>query len=200
MSDETQKSSIRRAAQSFFTNRVFVGNGIDIGSGGCPLTKEMGFPLIESCEPFDMEHGDAQFIHEYRETGKYDFVHSSNCLEHMYNPYTSLVNWCSLLKPGGYLVATFPEEDLYEQGIFPSRWNSDHKWTFSLSKLLSWSSRHVNVIDLVKKVPNTRIMRLDVIDTNYNYDLVNVDQTRGEAEAFVEIVLQKTKNYNFNSK
>lgn len=191
MSNETSKSSKRRSAQSFFADRVFVGKGIDIGCGEDILKPEFGFPRIVSVEPFDLEHGDAQYINQYRQERAYDFVHSSNCLEHMRDPLEALANWFKLVKHGGYLVATFPDEDLYEQGIFPSIWNSDHKWTFSLSKLLSWSPRHVNVLHMLDKLPDCRIMRADLIDTDYDYSQRGVDQTRGEAEAFIEIVLQR---------
>jgi SAM-dependent methyltransferase len=191
MSAETSKAADRRRVQWAFTNRIFKGRGIDIGCGADLLQPEHGFPLIESCEPFDLEHGNAQFIHQYKEEGSYDFVHSSQCLEHMVDAYEALKNWFKLVKVGGYLVATFPDEDLYEQGTFPSRWNHDHKWTFSINKKKSWSYRHIDVLDMLASLENCKIIRVDLIDTNYNYALNNVDQTRGDAEAFIEIVLQK---------
>lgn len=200
MSEETRKSSIRRATQSFFVDRVFKGCGIDIGCGNDILKKEFGFPLIDSVEPFDLEHGDAQYITQFRGKDKYDFVHSSNCLEHMKNPYVALSNWLALVKPNGYLVATFPDEDLYEQGTFPSQWNHDHKWSFSITKVMSWSGRHINVLDLIDKLPDAKICRVDLIDTNYDYSLSGVDQTRHGAEAFIEIVLQKLPKYNYLTK
>lgn len=41
-----------------------------------------------------------------------------------------------------------PDEDLYEQGHFPSIFNSDHKSTFSISKSHTWSPRSFNMYDL----------------------------------------------------
>lgn len=198
MSDETSKAAFfRRKKDSLFVDRVFNGVGIDIGCGPDILTKEMGFPLIKSVEPFDLEHGDAQYINSKRPHNYYDFVHSSQCLEHMVDPYLSLKNWFELVKPDGYLVCTFPDEDLYEQGYWPSIWNSDHKWTFSIYKKQSWSPKHINVTDLVSSIYNAKTLRIDLVDTNYDYSILEsgkrFDQTLapGTAEAFIEIILQK---------
>ena len=46
-----------------------------------------------------------------------------------------------MLEPGGHLIVTVPDEDLYEQGHFPSDYNRDHKWTFTIHKPKSWSER-----------------------------------------------------------
>lgn len=198
MSNETSKAAPRRNIDELFTKKAFVGKGIDIGCGPDPLKKEHGFPLIESIEPFDMEHGDAQYVNKYRDNGAYDFVHSSQCLEHMVNPYVALSNWFKLVKPGGYMVVTFPDEDLYEQGFWPSRWNSDHKWTFSIDKENSWSPKHISVVDLLGILGTKAIVhKLAVVDTRYDYSLIGkvppVDQTlhNDTAEAFIELVVQK---------
>src|SRR3546814_12230808 len=73
-------------------------------------------------------------------------------------PYTTLFrseglrNWFRILKPGGHLIVTVPDEDLYEQGIFPSAYNPDHKWTFTIWKAASWSPKSRNLIDLVRSL------------------------------------------------
>ena len=63
----------------------------------------------------------------------YDFVHSSHTLEHMRDAAEALCNWWRILAPGGYLIVVVPDWELYEQGVWPSQWNSDHKQRFSLS-------------------------------------------------------------------
>lgn len=70
----------------------------------------------------------------------------------MNDPESVIQDWYSLLKPGGYFVVIVPDEDLYEQGSFPSVFNPDHKFTFTLSKSKSWSPRSINILDLVKKL------------------------------------------------
>lgn len=190
MSNETEKASNRRK-NTWLYNKVFNGYGIDIGCGSDILNKNKEFPNIINVDPFDKEHGDAQYIHNFISKNKYDFVHSSQCLEHMHNPIESIQNWWKIIKPNGYLIFSVPDEDLYEQGIFPSRWNDDHKWTFSIYKNNSWSTKHINILDLIKVINNSSIIKVELIDTNYNYSLKHIDQTRDKAEAFIEVILQK---------
>src|SRR5258708_2717369 len=72
-----------------------------------------------------------------------------HCLEHMRNADIALKNWFRILKPGVHLLVIVPDEDMYEQGIFPSTFNSDHKWTFTVFKTASWSNRSRNLVELI---------------------------------------------------
>lgn len=193
MSYETKKADKRRKKLYLFKNKVFIGKGIDIGCGKDILSKKV-FKKITSVEPFDFEDGDAQYINKYKSETSYDFVYSSNCLEHMDDPVVALKNWFSLVDEGGYLVFTVPDEDLYEQGTFPSRFNPDHKWTFTIYKENSWSSKSINIVDLLKVLLNCKIVKIELVDTNYDYSKSNEDQTKDDAEAFIEVVIQKTQN------
>jgi SAM-dependent methyltransferase len=164
MSNETSKT------KKFWTPQevnYLKGNGIDIGCGNDPV-----YPHVQ---PFDLEHGDANKISEYVKDLK-DFVFSSHCLEHMNNPEIALTEWFKVLKPGGYLFVLVPDEDLYEQGFFPSRYNSDHKWTFTISKAKSWSPKSVNVLDLVKKI-NAEVISIKLQDYNYDYQIYSHKST-----------------------
>lgn len=192
MADETKKATARRA-NTWLYNKVFKGEGVDIGCGEDILNKDKSFPNIVSVEPFDLIHGDAQYINQYINK-QYDFVHSSQCLEHMVDVDVAISNWWSIVKPGGHLIITVPDEDLYEQGNFPSIYNSDHKWTFSIYKQNSWSIKHKNILNIISKLENFLIIKIELIDTNYNYTITNTDQTRGDAEAFIEVILQKSIN------
>jgi len=193
MTNETKKANKRRKKERLFKERVFVGKGIDIGCGNDILDKRV-FKRIESIEPFDVKDGDAQYINRYRKEESFDFVYSSNCLEHMEDPFLALKNWFSLVRDGGYLVFTVPDEDLYEQGVFPSRYNPDHKSTFTIFKQRSWSPKSLNVVDLIRAIGSCKVLKIAIVDTKYGYSLSNVDQTRGNAEAFIEVVLQKVGN------
>lgn len=190
MAYETRKANKRRIKEPLFRDRAFIGKGIDIGSGKDILSKKV-FKRISSIEGFEHEDGDAQYINKYREQESYDFVYSSNCLEHMENPVIALKNWFSLLKVGGYMVFTVPDEDIYEQGVFPSKYNPDHKWTFTIYKEKSWSPKSINIVDLLYKLPGYQILKIFLADTNYDYSQLNVDQTQGKAEAFIEVVVKK---------
>jgi SAM-dependent methyltransferase len=57
-----------------------------------------------------------QFIAEATHLAKvpsaaYDFVLSSNCLEHVANPLKALIEWRRVLKPGGLLLLLLPVQD-----------------------------------------------------------------------------------------
>ena len=187
---ESTKAYLRRRSDPFW-NEVFVGDGLDVGSGDDPFRKEW-FPGVRSMRTFDLEDGDAQYLARKFPAGSFDFVHSSNCLEHMAGVWEALLGWLHVLKPGGHLVFTVPDEDLYEQGVFPSRWNPDHKWTFALNKESSWSQRSVNLAGLAEAIGFCEERRIVLADSGYDRSVSGVDQTMGAAEAFWEVVLRKT--------
>lgn len=138
------------------------GRGIDIGCGNAPIRDDV--------DRFDRTEGDAEKIGDYVHK-LYDFVFSSHTLEHMTDPFSALEGWFSLVKPNGYLVLTVPDEDLYEQGLFPSIFNGDHKHTFTISKTCSWSPVSVNVVDLVKKL-NGSVEIMALQDDGYDRSLL----------------------------
>jgi len=190
---ECSKSINRRLADSRFVRKYFTGKGIDIGGKPDPLAiyREF-FPLIDHVRTWDLEDGDAQFLANVDE-GTYEFVHSSHCLEHLHDPLEGLKNWLRVLKDDGYLIITIPDEDLYEQGIFPSNFNLDHKWTFTLYKPTSWSECSINVIDMVKQMGDAAaIEKLELLNANYRYALPRYDQTLTPvAECGIEIIIRK---------
>lgn len=191
MSAESTKAAARRKG-TWLYNKVFTGKGIDIGCGADILNKE-DFPNIVSVEPFDLEHGDANKINEYFYDDYFDFVAGSQVLEHLWNPLDALRRMLKIVKPGGYVIQSFPDYYLYEKGDFPpSKFNSDHKRCFSIHEHIS-HPYHVNVLELLMKLTHiAEIIKVEKIDTHYDYSLpLHVDQTRGEAEAFIEIILQK---------
>lgn len=186
---ETTKSLVRRLRDPFW-NEVFTGNGIDVGSGDDPFHNEW-FPNVRSVRPFDKRDGDAQYLSRYIKVESVDFLYASNCLEHLEAPLEAVLGWLRVVKPGGYVVFTVPDEDLYEQGVFPSRWNSDHRVTFTLFKEKSWSRRSISLAKMLSMIPSCRVRRIELADTGYDRSLRNIDQTLGKAEAFWEVVIGK---------
>ena len=166
--------------------KVFKGKGIDIGCGNDPI--------LDNVERFDIEDGDANQIEKYVKK-RFDFVFSSHCLEHMKNPYHTIQQWWSLVKDNGYLYLIVPDEDLYEHGHFPSKYNTDHKWTFSLLKQKNANVRSINIIELLSSLENARVLKLEVQDNNYNYLLEETDQTLGNATAQICCCIQKSEKY-----
>lgn len=137
------------------------GKGIDIGCGNDPITNE--------CQRFDIEDGDANCITDYiQDEGSYDYVVSIHSLEHMYNPEKTLHDWWKLVKVDGIMMIVVPDEDLYEQGYWPSLFNWDHKATFTLSKEKSYSEVSYNLYELVSGLKNTEIIALRLQDHLYD--------------------------------
>lgn len=197
---ELSKSIVRRLADCNFINKYFIGKGIDIGGKPDPLLLYMElFPQIKDVKVWDLEEGDAQLMKGVRKNS-YDFVHSSHCLEHLHDPIEGIKNWFRILKPGGYLVIIVPDEDLYEQGIFPSTYNEDHKWTFTIYKNSSWSKKSINIIELLKELGNdSNIIKIELLHSTYRFNLPRYDQTITPiGESGIEIIVQKKSNASGN--
>lgn len=190
---ECSKSIQRRLVDSNFLRRYFVGEGIDIGGMPDPLLMyQEFFPLMRGIKTWDWEDGDAQYLSSVGDE-TLDFVHSSHCLEHLVDPMVGLHNWLRVLKPGGFLVVTVPDEDLYEQGEFPSTFNCDHKWTFTIFKYNSWSDKSINLLDLVKNFGEiAELMKLELLTATHRFNLPRFDQTLTPVgECGIELVMRK---------
>jgi SAM-dependent methyltransferase len=190
---ECSKSIPRRLSQPNFLNKYFVGRGLDIGGKPDPLALYVElFGRMDSVCTWDLEHGDAQLLAGVADES-YDFVHSSHCLEHLRDPREGLVNWLRVVKPGGHLVILVPDEDLYEQGQFPSTFNGDHRWTFTIFKAGSWSPRSLNVLTLVSELaPQAEAVKIERLDATYRHALPRFDQTvTPVGECGIEIILRK---------
>ena len=159
--DEAKKTNNMRG--QVFLKKYFSGKIIDIGAG-----EDL---VCDGAEKFDQDDGDANHITRYRNINTYDTVHSSHCLEHMYEPEKALLEWWKIIKPGGYLVLVVPDEDLYEQGYWPSHFNRDHKATFTISNKKSWSPVSFNILELVSSLPNSEIISAEIQDKYYEYNL-----------------------------
>lgn len=199
---ECSKSIFRRLYDPNFSRLYFRGKGIDIGGKPDPLAlyAEL-FPLVSSVRTWDLEDGDAQYMATVADD-TFDFVHSSHCLEHLRDPAEALANWLRILRPGGHLVLTMPDEDLYEQGRFPSTFNRDHKWTFTVFKTRTWSERSLNLLDLLRGLGEScDIRRVVTIDGAYRYSLPRYDQTLTPvAEAAIEAVVRKRPQAEIEAK
>ena len=193
MSDETGKCVLRRFHDHRFATRYFVGDGIDIGSGEDSLDKyKEFFPMISSIKSWDLPDGDAQFMWSAKDE-TYDFVHSSHCLEHLNDAHIGLKNWIRVTKKNGHLVIVIPDEDLYEQGVFPSTFNGDHKCTFTINKKESWNkTSSINVFDLLSAQENIKICKIELLDATFRYGRERFDQTfHSFGDCAIEIILQK---------
>lgn len=187
---ETTKANKRRNKIDLF-HKIFKGKGIDIGAGQDNLNKDNIFKDIKFCESFDIKDGDAQHINSYKPEKFYDFVYSSHCLEHMKYPFIAIRNWFSLVKYDGYMVIAVPDQDLYEQGHWPSIFSTDHKWCMTMKNEKSKNLSSINVFDLLNSLDNCEIIKVELVDTNYDYSLKDVDQCFNDVECCIEIIVRK---------
>ncbi|HEU4620702.1 MAG TPA: methyltransferase domain-containing protein [Burkholderiaceae bacterium] len=190
---ELSKSIYRRMSDPGFINHYFVGEGIDIGGAPDPLGQyQQQFPRMGKVRIWDLADGDAQQMSGVPDAS-YDFVHSSHCLEHLRDPVEGLQNWFRIVKPGGHVTVLVPDEDLYEQGVFPSTFNTDHKWTFTIFKERSWSQQSVNVLALLATLgPAADVQVVRQLNTTFRFGLPRMDQTMTPiGDCAIEFVVRK---------
>lgn len=198
---ECSKSIVRRLHDSRFIRKYFCGDGIDIGGAPDPLKLYIElFPLMRSVRTWDIIDGDAQKLNSIGDE-MYDFVFSSHCLEHLNDPLESLQSWMRVTKPLGYLIFIVPDEDLYEQGVFPSTFNKDHKHTFTIGKTKSWSPKSIDILRLLTALgPVAAIERIELLDATYRYNLPRSDQTITPiGEGAIEVVIRKRSEFEMIS-
>lgn len=194
MTHETGKAVARRLHDSRYL-RWITGSVIDIGSGDDPFDRYAGlFPLVTSVRCWDKVHGDALLMPGIA-NNSFDCVHSSHCLEHLTHPRVALRKWISICKPGGHLVIAVPDEDLYEKGQWPSRFNAEHKWSFNLSKVPDDARSHsLNLLELLLDVRyRVEILSVQLLDAGYDSSLpLTFDQSLlVSCEPAIEVVLRK---------
>jgi len=168
----------RRVREGFF-ERYCQGKGIDIGYGGDPVT-----PTVRG---WDIEDGDAHHMPGIADA-TYDFVYSSSSLEHMDNPEIAVRRWWQILKPGGFLIVSVPDRDLYEKKkTLPSRFSLDHKHFFLLDQ--DDPPDTIGLVQLVKRVcPGAEIVEARQHTDGYT------DRDPPDGEYFDEVIARKGLN------
>jgi SAM-dependent methyltransferase len=179
---ESSKTNNIRGAE--FRSRYFFGRVIDIGCGADIV--------MPQAIPFDVAQGDAQRMLDYFQPESFDCVHSSHCLEHMRDVKSALQQWWALVKPSGYLVVVVPDEDLYEQGAWPSLFNADHKATFRLGKIKSWSPVSYDLEELARGLPDSQVVDVCIQDDAYDRRLIKKKIT-GLGRLFFKLARQRRR-------
>lgn len=194
----------RRWAESdaggFPWREIFKGQVLDVGSG------DDGIRLDDACTTyFDLPDGGGDDLRKFfpNALGFYDVIHGSQVLEHMLDPVKALESWIDLVRPGGHIIATVPDWELYEKQTWPSKWNAGHRSIWSLDHDIDCGREacqmcadvpHCKLPEWLKGFP-VDVIRCQLIDANYDYSVgPDVDQTfdaEKGAEAFIEFVLKK---------
>lgn len=123
-----------------------------------------------SVAPFDVGHGDANELHKFVAPKSVTTVHASQCLEHMHSPMGALLSWAQVARE--FLVFTVPDFVHYEKLNWPSKWNPDHKSTWSdYLKASPAGENHVYVPKFLSRVEVEvgKVLRYDLVTTNYDF-------------------------------
>ena len=187
--DEASKTERIRGPE--FSDQYFAGKVFDIGCGDNLV--------VPNAIPFDKEQGDAQNILNYLKPSDFDCVHSSHSLEHMRDVPKALEQWWQLVKPGGAMVIVVPDEDLYEQGVWPSLFNRDHSATFRLNKPESWSPVSYDLGKLCSALEDAEVVSLERQDMGYDHTLKSHGLGR-QGKFFMRLNRSIIKRLNRNKK
>lgn len=190
--NEMAKATKRRIKSDDYKQTWFVGIGLDIGCGHDLLSKDI-FTNITNISGYDfvLGHENAQTLPKIFDNS-FDFVVSSHCLEHLHDPKEALNNWIRIVKPNGYLIVTIPDYELYERCQWPSKFNHDHKWAWTLNNQID--DVHVIHIDkFLNKFENKcKILSVNCYDEHFDPRLAkSIDQSLGECECAIEFILRK---------
>lgn len=187
---ETSKAMRRRMADMTFPWReIFKGRVLDVGAGddglqwpGCDVTH------------FDLPDGSSDDLTQFFAPNSFDVIHGSQVCEHFANPVRALHSWLTVLKPGGYIVASTPDYVRYEKMRWPSVFNHGHVSTWSLDFPASPAPIHCKLPEWLEQF-SVKVLRCALVDTNFDYSKpASVDQTyryEDGVECFVELVIQK---------
>ena len=190
MAHEATKAMRRRQREEkeggFAWSKIFVGKGIDVGAGP---------DCLSGCQPFDLEHGNAEKLSEYFPENHFDYLHASQCLEHMNDPRCAILEWIRVVKPGGHLIITVPDVGSYERFRYPSVYNPDHRASFSTIYTGSAYPIHIYLPQFCEEIANiTETIFCRYVEENYNWKNWQIDQTwnlNQGCELWNEIVWRK---------
>lgn len=189
---ETSKAMRRRFQEDaiglFPWLTIMHGKGLDVGPGDDPLQ-------LPNVTLFDKEQGDANELLNTFLPGSFDYIHASQCLEHLHKPEAALWEWTTIVRPGGHIIITVPDFDFYEKRQWPSKHNPDHKAAFSMVRHgfpgVPQFFHVPTMLEGFKK--HCQVLKCDLQLGGYNWNAPdNIDQTFPEegAECFIEFVLK----------
>lgn len=194
MKEATKAMNRRSKEKSFPWNKIFSGHGVDVGCGD-DLIATVPWPNIKSVKGFDSEEGNANFLDCYFEPNSLNFIHGSQVLEHLDNPGDAIKRMLKICKKKGHIIMTVPDVGAYEDFKFPSKYNPDHKSSWSMIYRGSSFPIHIHIptfLDSLSVVAETILARY--VEVNYNWKDRETDQTmplKDGVEIWNEFVLRK---------
>lgn len=187
---ETTKLNEYRKTNNY--DKYFNGIGVDIGCGNDVLDISI-FNKITNLMSYDIvqnSNHDANYCLDLSDN-YFDFVYSSHCLEHMIDPYITFKNWIRICKPHGYLIIAVPHELFYEKYQWPSKFNTDHKTSWSLEIASNLPNTISTKCFLNYFAEEINIIKCETILKNFDFTRFYEDQTLDEAICQIEFIVQK---------
>jgi SAM-dependent methyltransferase len=190
---EARKAIIRRFREHhtgvFPWMDLFKGKGCDVGCGPDKLP-------FDDCIGFDESEGDANFLSRYFPPEAFDYLAASQCLEHLHDPHAVIADWLTLLKPGGVIIVTVPDIGAYENFTYPSKYNSDHKVSFSMIYKGSKFPVHVHIPTFLAQFEDrAEVLLARYVEENFDWNIGHtIDQTydfMGMTECWNEFVIRR---------
>jgi SAM-dependent methyltransferase len=96
-----------------------------------------------------------------------DYVFSSHCLEHFYEPEKALTEWTRVLKIGGHLVLILPHKKYYPNIGHPNA-NKDHKHDFLPE----------DIKKMIEKIGKYELISIDTLHEKLKDDQVGVSEAQ----------------------
>jgi SAM-dependent methyltransferase len=181
---ETSKAMLRRwSDMSFPWAKIFRDDILDVGSGDDPLP---------GATPFDLPDGGGDDLTKFFPRNSFATIHGSQVLEHAADPRVMLQSWLDVVRPGGHIVVSIPDWELYEKQVWPSRFNHGHRSTWSTAIHKTPALIHCLLPQWLYQFP-ADVLLCRLIDTSDPALPPTIDQTYPEdgAEVFIEFVLRK---------
>jgi len=167
------------------------GVGIEVGCGLNKIhTSAIGINLVLSDTDFGYPFGtqikaDGSNLPWFKDDCL-DYVFSSHCLEHFFEPEKVLREWTRILKVGGFLVLILPHKDYYPN-IGDPKANKDHKNDFlpeDIKKMINSIGKYeiIRIDTLHEKLKDDKVAILEA--PKYGHESLNFS---------FEVVAKKTK-------
>ena len=191
---EAHKAMIRRINNIKEYQQFFRGDGIDIGAGSdCIDAFIQQFPQMRTVHNYDLRVAGAEKCGQILDNS-YNFLHSSHWLEHFSDPTTVVNHWVRVVKVGGFIIITVPDEHMYEKDMWPSPFNSRHQWSFRFGGN-SERSTSIDAIKFFNTIPDVSVISIKRVTENYfETDEDLTARTDINVECGIEIILKKTKH------
>lgn len=180
--DESGNAAERRRDAGYF-DKWIRGRVLDIGCGAATVVPDV--------RPWDIARGDSDATELAGvDAETFDCVYASHVLEHLPEPRRAIVRWWQCVAPGGVLFVAVPDEDLYEQHVWPSIFNPDHKASWTTYKAPGLRApQTLCLTDMLALLDNGRLELLQRCD--WGYDAGKRGQDQRTAERQIEMVVRK---------